>query len=381
MLGKYQEQQGGGDEPQPVDSVTVYFVNTLDWVKVNAFVWAETALEEWPGEEMKKEADKLQGFDVYSYKFPETYVNIIFNTGSGEKDVQTIDLQREVDKPYFVIKGQNEAGKFQGEWYAKDDVPASGSGSGDLPITKFYITGNDVLVGESKAWNAAAIAVTEDSYTFENLAAGKEYKMKITTDGTWTTEKTFSDLTTTAEGLTTDDGGNICFSLSETGDVKVTYTESEFKLEGKFVVPEPAPDVEDGYYLMGTFNDWKPAEEYLFKENSQNPGEYYLNITLKVNDELKVAKVVNGKADPWYPAEGDNYVVDADHAGARTIYFQPDYKEAWDVFDGYIYIEANKPTDIDALQNADKATKLFHNGQLLIIRGTRIYTVMGQLVQ
>ena len=174
---------------------------------------------------------------------------------------------------------------------------------------------------------------------------------------TWTTEKTFSDLTTTTEGLTTDDDGNICFSLSEAGDVKVTYTENEFKLEGKFVVPEPAPDVEDGYYLMGTFNDWKPAEEYLFKENSQNPGEYYLNITLKVNDELKVAKVVNGKADPWYPAgEDNNYVVDADHAGAKTIYFQPDYKEAWDAFGGYIYIEANKPTDIDAQLNADKAT-------------------------
>ncbi len=114
-----------------------------------------------------------------------------------------------------------------------------------LPVAeepaKFYITGDAATVGESLAWNPAAIKVTEDSYTFENLAAG-DYKLKVTLDGTWGDGmvKGFSDLTTVADGLTADGDGNICFSLAEAGDVVVTYTAEAFTLAGNFYV-EPQP--------------------------------------------------------------------------------------------------------------------------------------------
>ena len=104
---------------------------------------------------------------------------------------------------------------------------------------KFYITGDAALLGESLAWNPAAIKVTEDSYTFENLAAG-DYKLKVTVDGTWNTAKGFSDLTIVADGLTADGDGNICFTLAEAGNVEVTYTAEAFTLAGNFYV-EPQP--------------------------------------------------------------------------------------------------------------------------------------------
>jgi hypothetical protein len=106
---------------------------------------------------------------------------------------------------------------------------------------KFYITGDAALLGESLAWNPAAIKVTEDSYTFENLAAG-DYKLKVTLDGTWGDGmvKGFSDLTIVADGLTADGDGNICFTLAEAGNVEVTYTAEAFTLAGNFYV-EPQP--------------------------------------------------------------------------------------------------------------------------------------------
>ena len=116
--------------------------------------------------------------------------------------------------------------------------------TGEEPVVepaKFYITGDAALLGESLAWNPAAIKVTEDSYTFENLAAG-DYKLKVTLDGTWGDGmvKGFSDLTTVADGLTADGDGNICFTLAEAGDVVVTYTAEAFTLAGNFYV-EPQP--------------------------------------------------------------------------------------------------------------------------------------------
>lgn len=104
------------------------------------------------------------------------------------------------------------------------------------PKPKFYIAGNAALVGADKAWNPAAIAVMEESYTFENLPAG-DYRMKVTLDGTWNEGKVkgVGNLTKRAEGIQ-DVNGNVGFTLAEPGNVTVTYNADKFEVEGKFVV-------------------------------------------------------------------------------------------------------------------------------------------------
>ena len=512
---------GSGDDSQPVDSVTVYFLNALNWTKVNAFVWPASgnALKAWPGEAAKKEADKLQGFDVYSYRFPKTYVNIIFNDGS----TQTIDLTWSESKPYFYPAGK-DGEKVKGTWHAKADVPSSGSGSGDDPqqgTAKFYITGDSALVVDAglekaKAWNPAAIKSEKDTFELD-LKANQYYILKVTLNGTWEGEnnvKGYNELTEKTEGLVDDSNDhNIGFKLSEAGKVQVIYTTDKdnktiFKLAGKFAteggsgddpeqpgetvtvyfvnnvnwetvnayvwygdgigykdwpgevltkvsaqtgvakreakksqdvdvysytfpkeyvniifnngsaqtvdlqwnankpyfypegmegtkvkgtwyakedVPaggEPIVTPEDGYYLLGTINEWTPVAAYLFTVNPANANEYFLNVTLAAGDKFKVAKVENGAAKTWYPDGMDNdYVVDAGHAGEKTIYFQTTYNAEWEAFGGYFYIAPNTATDIDTVVTAEQATKLFRDGQLFILRGTRIYTAQGQLVR
>ncbi len=118
-----------------------------------------------------------------------------------------------------------------GNFYVKPDDPEA---------AKFYITGSKELVGEEKAWKADAIAVSADSYTFEKLPVG-DYKLKITLKGAWEPASDvlgFDALTEVAEGLSKDEDGNICFTLAEESDVKVSYFMADgkqvFKLEGKF---------------------------------------------------------------------------------------------------------------------------------------------------
>ena len=92
------------------------------------------------------------------------------------------------------------------------------------------------------------------------------------------------------------------------------------------------------YYLAGTMNEWaEAAEGYLFAENPESEGEYMLTTTLAEGAEFKVRC-----GGVWYPAEGGNYVVDAAHAGEKTIYFRPDYQggEGW--HNGVIYVAANE---------------------------------------
>ncbi len=87
-----------GEEPEPVADVTIYFVNTKSWSSVNAYVWGtgDVSYKAWPGEAMTSTGDKAHGYDVYSYTFPETYTNCIFN-GNGQTDDLTVNAGQYYD--------------------------------------------------------------------------------------------------------------------------------------------------------------------------------------------------------------------------------------------------------------------------------------------
>ena len=145
--------------------------------------------------------------------------------------------------------------------------------------------------------------------------------------------------------------------------------------------PQPEP-LADGFYLVGTMNEWTPAAEYKFAVNPDNEAEMVLaSVTLAENAELKVRQVENGEATAWFPAEAGNYVVDADHAGVKDIYFRADYAGAEDWYAGCIYIAANSGTAIINTEAAKVAVKQLRNGMVIIRRGDREYSIMGQMVK
>ena len=132
---------------------------------------------------------------------------------------------------------------------------------------------------------------------------------------------------------------------------------------------------------MGTMNEWQPTEDYQFTANEGQSGEYYLGVTLTEGAELKVAKVQNGKAVTWYPAEGDNFVVTAAYAGAKVIYFREEYNADWANFGGYIYIAADVPDGISNITAEGKAVKVLIGNRLLIVRDGKTYDACGALVR
>jgi hypothetical protein len=113
----------------------------------------------------------------------------------------------------------------------------------------------------------------------------------------------------------------------------------DVEIVGGSVIVE-VEELEDGYYLIGQkgWDESAIGPELKFVPNPNNSSEYMLETGLAVGDEIKVVRVANGAITEWFPG-GNNYVVDAAHSGAKTIYFHPWYDDAWSAFGGYMWID------------------------------------------
>ena len=148
---------------------------------------------------------------------------------------------------------------------------------------------------------------------------------------------------------------------------------------GKYV--EPEQKLADGYYLIG-LGGWNVEDldaSVQFAVNPDDTEEYMLaDITLQLGDEFKAVYVENDAIKTWYPEEGGNYVVTSATAGKKTVYFRPKYHEEWN---GHFYIAPNDTTAIDDVYDNVKAVKVMRDGQILIIKGNKIYNVLGEMIQ
>lgn len=142
----------------PTD-VTLYFVNSSDWAEVYAYVWGGAdELNAWPGEAATKEAEQVNGHDLYSYTFPAQYGNIIFNNNNNGAQTGDEVAVWDASKPYFNLEDNT--------WYASiADIPAPAAPLED----GFYLIGQ-------KGWDISAL---DASLKFE-LNSGEEYKLTAT---------------------------------------------------------------------------------------------------------------------------------------------------------------------------------------------------------
>ena len=179
--------------------ITVYFINSGKWAKVNAYAWNSAGNNAWPGAAMTKTGDAVNGFDIYSITFEKEYVNIIFNNGS----TQTADLTLQAGK-YYDYKA--------GKWYGSlEDVPQV-----DPTVT------DTVLVGDFNSWNANAnpfklnAAGEKVGYVSLELAANTTYGFKLIKSGTWLGNN--GTITGSISGWVFDAGsGNCTFKTAEAG--------------------------------------------------------------------------------------------------------------------------------------------------------------------
>lgn len=246
------------------------------------------------------------------------------------------------------------------------------------------------FAGEITGWSGEAFTLAADKKTAtftKNIAEGEHEFKIIVGDNDWRSNGwTFHREFTHADGITMNDGANMKLQADTTGDYTFTWTFETNSLDILFPAKEgPEPPVDelvDGFYLVGTINEWTPSAPYLFAHNlGAEAEEYALEIDLKENDGLKVVKVENKAVVTWYPeGMGNEYVVDADHAGKKTVYFRPAYVEEWAAFGGFIFIPANGGEGLNDLNASEKAIKVIRNGQIIILKGDKAFNILGSQI-
>lgn len=166
--------------------------------------------------------------------------------------------------------------------------------------------------------------------------------------GTYTVEELYSDYSYVAYQSTGERvhfvEGQVVIDMQFSDTLEVYTADGEFVGEdGKtYIIHLSYKQVAAiNYYLVGNFNNWSPADAYRLIANPYAEGEYKVNATLNVGDELKVVSV-QGTVQQWYPDLAANYTVDAAHAGDMTLYFRPEGNSDWMSFHtgGYFYIAA-----------------------------------------
>ena len=202
---------------------TFYAINSAEWPTVAAHYWGGAdGGSSWPGADMVKESETINGFDIYSITISSDFVNIMFtNQIDGDKNKKTADLTTEGNNgKYYDIK--------DAKWYASlSEVPVL-----DPLATDVYLAGAMTDWDTNKKEFKKATAEATSASVTVNLTA-KNYEFKLIIDGDWKgndgTMKRGGDAV--HEGGWSFDGGNNCNIVADiAGDYTFTWDLNTKKL-------------------------------------------------------------------------------------------------------------------------------------------------------
>ena len=108
--------------------------------------------------------------------------------------------------------------------------------------------------------------------------------------------------------------------------------------------PEPTDgDLGEGYYLVGSMNEWKPAEGYKFSLYKEEDNEYKLaGVVLK---KYSADGITIADTDYYPTGYGNDYEVTED--GTYNVYLRPDGNGAEDWYESVLYLRKvdDNPTE------------------------------------
>ena len=318
-----------------------------------------------------------------------------------------VELAQGVDYEYKIVEDHSWDVSFPQEGNASFNVEKSGKYDVTFTLnaeTKAYaaiptlkeevvVVPTVQLAGDWTNWEKAPVTMTlDESKQFASLTVNLtkgNHEFKVIVAGNWKTKANggksyeLKREWTGVAGVTDDASENLLLSADTDGEYTFTWTFANDSLGVTFPEKTDVPDrLEEGYYLIGlhgwTVDDIQTTDK--FTVNSTDENEFLLeNVSLKKDDKFKAVYVQNDAIKTWFP-DGDNndYVVDADHVGTKTIYFRPKYSDEWG---GHFYVAPNGGTGMENVNADVKAVKVLRNGQLFIIRGEHTYTPAGQMVK
>ena len=288
---------------------TFHAINSAQWPTVAAHYWGGAdGGSSWPGADMVKESETINGFDIYSITISSDFINIMFTNqlNGDDKNKKTVDLTTEGnDGKYYDIK--------DAKWYASlSEVPVS---------YDYYITGSFNSNNPKNAENG--MIRDGDVYKATVTLAEGDNTLKVT-DGTWDKTWGANELGAAYEEVSNpNDYNNIKIALAAEKEITVIFDATAGKITFEGLTPYVAsltytvtvPEGTEKCFIAGNMNSWAFQE----MTATANENEFTITITgAKETDEYKYAC----QAD-WAYAE----VIDG--GGNRTQWTALDNVTAW----------------------------------------------------
>ena len=249
---------------------------------------------------------------------------------------------------YFRPAGNAEWESFHqgGFFYIEKETEQGGEENPDPETPEVY--GDFFLIGSFNSWKEAdanfKFAATETEGEYKLIATLAENdELKVYENGE--NAKYYPNGTDNNYVVPADLAGNVAVYFRPAGNKEweTFHQGGFFFIEKTEEQPDPQPEnpeVYGDFFLIGSFNGWKEADDKFKFQATETEGEYMLVTELAENDELKVYE--NGENAKYYPNGTDNnYVVPAELAGNAAIYFRPAGNKEWESFHqgGFFYIE------------------------------------------
>lgn len=243
------------------NAATVYFDNTGNWTKVNAYTWTGGSNNGWPGVQVTETV--TEGAKTY-YKYETTDDMIIFNNGAGQ---QTGD-SKVADNMIYDASG------------------ATGNlfGGGSVVIVKETFFAGKITNWGSSDPNYKFTDEGNGIFTFELAELtneGENAQFKIVYDNKW--YSTSSPIESGVEYTLSEGGDNAKLAAAGT-DLKFTFNANTKVLKVVYTSngggggddPIPPTPGEKNVYLAGEFNGYNSTDaDYKF---TGNDGVYTLHL-------------------------------------------------------------------------------------------------------
>ena len=357
-------------------NVTIYFVNTKGWADANVYAHPFTGdygYRTWPGMQMTNTGNQVQGYDIFSVTFPETYTSIEFSNNGD--DATKMRAGAWTASQYYCWY----------EWYANTSIiPAEYirikgawdgwvehsllNNTGDWTASKtFTLDEGSYEFGfmHNEAWKANGATITRENNTTDFESGSGNMTLTADYDGDYTfvwaylndelevifpsllwKKLNVGDVIKVGERVNVIKGDTISWSFKETAESATSYSYNSSKapatllranIEGSIVTED-----ENGDYYV--FKDATGA--YTFKEDGHR-----LTVTTK-SDGIEIkSKEIATSGDNKYMT----YVLGVHDSGSATA--------------------------IDNTDAATKAVKRIVNGQLVIEREGKLFNALGAEVK
>ena len=358
---------------------------------------------DWPGVRMTKVAGEEY---IWEAEIADNFKNVIFVRVNAEgafteQGLKTKDLEVPTDGKNLYTLGLAEItdwsnpdlwskGIQEGEWsvYGSTPVdPEQPSVAVAGAFNSWSPTANVLAPAEDNLTASVKVTLEAQDYQFKMVLSGNNWVCPMA--GLYEIKRDHNSVSHINYGGGEQD--NFVLKCDAAGEYTFTWTYADSTLAVTFPEGGDVPQVlADGYYLMGIINGaestWDYAAlkaEHLFARNegSSEAEEYQLKVTLAENDQIQVVSCKEGKVGDWYPGgEGNNYVVDAEHAGAVTIYFRPARNGGDDWWHNCIYV-VKEQEGIERIVLTEKATKMVVDGVMYIVRDGKMFNVNGAQVK